>query len=235
MHRDTVRSVHITAALTVLAAASCFGGAPSARAGGTTLELAFPDGIVCLAPGDIFRVLVEMTDVPPGTPAAGFQAFLEYETTKASFLTGNYPSVPFGLPVIPIAGPAGELDLAAGINVAIAQLPTSTDSVVAELFFISIDGDADNAVRFRAALPETKLTQLGGAPILPLTLIDLSEFSGNIVGDLNGDGTVDGADLGLLLGNWGPCVPPNLECLGDLNCDKVVDGADLGILLGSWT
>jgi hypothetical protein len=46
--------------------------------------------------------------------------------------------------------------------------------------------------------------------------------------DLNGDGSVDGQDLGLLLGNWGN------PGLGDLNQDGTVDGQDLGILLGAW-
>jgi hypothetical protein len=46
--------------------------------------------------------------------------------------------------------------------------------------------------------------------------------------DLNGDGAVDGADLGLLLGQWGGAGS------GDLNDDGVVDGADLGLLLGDW-
>jgi hypothetical protein len=47
--------------------------------------------------------------------------------------------------------------------------------------------------------------------------------------DLDGDGDVDGADLGLMLANWGgPAV-------GDINLDGVVDGADLGILLAEWT
>lgn len=46
--------------------------------------------------------------------------------------------------------------------------------------------------------------------------------------DLNGDGAIDGADLGLLLGNWG------IDGLGDLNGDNFVDGADLGLLLGAW-
>ncbi len=51
-----------------------------------------------------------------------------------------------------------------------------------------------------------------------------------VPGDVNGDGSVDGADLGLLLASWGPC-----ECNEDLNGDGVVDGADLGLLLASWT
>jgi hypothetical protein len=46
--------------------------------------------------------------------------------------------------------------------------------------------------------------------------------------DLNGDGSVDGQDLGILLGSWGGSGS------SDLNGDGSVDGQDLGILLGSW-
>lgn len=48
--------------------------------------------------------------------------------------------------------------------------------------------------------------------------------------DLNGDGMVDGADLGILLGAWGTG-----DGDADLNQDGVVDGADLGMLLGAWS
>jgi len=51
--------------------------------------------------------------------------------------------------------------------------------------------------------------------------------------DLNGDGVVDGADLGLLLSAWGTC-PVDEDCPADLNGDGVVDGADLGLLLSAW-
>ncbi|MBM4112877.1 MAG: hypothetical protein FJ253_05800 [Phycisphaerae bacterium] len=47
--------------------------------------------------------------------------------------------------------------------------------------------------------------------------------------DLNGDGVVDGDDLGTLLGNWGAFG------LGDLDFSGSIDGSDLGILLGEWT
>lgn len=46
--------------------------------------------------------------------------------------------------------------------------------------------------------------------------------------DLNGDNTVNGADLGSLLGNWGN------SGIGDLNGSGTVEGGDLGILLGAW-
>lgn len=47
--------------------------------------------------------------------------------------------------------------------------------------------------------------------------------------DLNIDGVVDGADMGLLLGAWGPG-----NGIADINRDGVVDGADMGLLLGAW-
>ncbi len=49
--------------------------------------------------------------------------------------------------------------------------------------------------------------------------------------DLNADGVVDGADLGLLLGSWGRCG----DCSADLDSDGVVNGGDLGLLLAAWT
>ena len=47
--------------------------------------------------------------------------------------------------------------------------------------------------------------------------------------DLNGDGAVNGDDLGILLGAWGPG-----SGAADLNHDGYVDGTDLGRLLGEW-
>jgi formylglycine-generating enzyme required for sulfatase activity len=50
-------------------------------------------------------------------------------------------------------------------------------------------------------------------------------------GDLDHDSTVSGADIGLLLSNWGPC---GTACLYDLNNDDKVNGGDLGLLLSGW-
>jgi hypothetical protein len=48
--------------------------------------------------------------------------------------------------------------------------------------------------------------------------------------DQNGDGVIDGADLGALLGAWGSIDDPS----ADFNDDGVVDGSDLGIMLANW-
>lgn len=49
-------------------------------------------------------------------------------------------------------------------------------------------------------------------------------------GDLNRDGTVNGQDLGFVLGAWGA----GTATPADLNQDGVVNGIDLGVLLGAW-
>jgi uncharacterized membrane protein len=59
-------------------------------------------------------------------------------------------------------------------------------------------------------------------------VLDLRPSGGSCVGDLNGDGSVTGADLGTLLGDWGQATA------SDIDGNGVVDGADLGRLLGAW-
>lgn len=49
-----------------------------------------------------------------------------------------------------------------------------------------------------------------------------------VLGDLTGDGVVNGADLGMLLALWGT---PG----GDLDGDGTTSGADLGTLLANWS
>lgn len=49
--------------------------------------------------------------------------------------------------------------------------------------------------------------------------------------DLDQSGTVNGADLGMLLASWGPVAP---GAAADINHDGAVDGQDLGVLLGMW-
>jgi hypothetical protein len=51
------------------------------------------------------------------------------------------------------------------------------------------------------------------------------------VGDLNLDSAVDGVDLGILLGAWGPVTG---GAAADFNQDGAVDGVDLGVLLARW-
>ncbi len=61
-------------------------------------------------------------------------------------------------------------------------------------------------------------------------------FVGDIQGDLNGDGTVNFSDLGILLANYGNTDSGGLSgyMLGDINDDGVVNFSDLGLLLANY-
>ncbi|MCA9283702.1 MAG: hypothetical protein KDA22_00700 [Phycisphaerales bacterium] len=52
-----------------------------------------------------------------------------------------------------------------------------------------------------------------------------------IEADLDGDDTVGGADLAILLAAWGPCLDC---CPEDLDDDGTIGPGDLGILLANW-
>jgi hypothetical protein len=49
-------------------------------------------------------------------------------------------------------------------------------------------------------------------------------------GDIDGNGVIDGLDLGDLLGEWGQ----NRSAPYDLTGDGLVNGNDLGVMLGAW-
>ncbi|MFM1832638.1 MAG: hypothetical protein RLZZ461_954 [Planctomycetota bacterium] len=60
---------------------------------------------------------------------------------------------------------------------------------------------------------------------------------GSCLADLNADGVVDGADMGILFVAWGDCPKnpdPDARCLGDFDGNGTVGGPDLGIFCASW-
>lgn len=56
---------------------------------------------------------------------------------------------------------------------------------------------------------------------------------GSCLADLNGDGVVNGYDLGLFFISWGEC-PAEPGCPGDLDFDGLVEGSDLGLFFLAW-
>lgn len=71
---------------------------------------------------------------------------------------------------------------------------------------------------------------LAGATGGTLALTLSVTVGGGNPADLDGDGSVNGADLALLLNQWGSTKPTN----ADIDGDGVVSGADLAMLLNSW-
>ena len=51
-------------------------------------------------------------------------------------------------------------------------------------------------------------------------------------GDFDGNFVIDGADLAVVLGQWGPCRRGG--CIADLDGNRIVNGGDLAMLLANW-
>jgi hypothetical protein len=157
----------------------------------------------------------------PAGPLAGERLQLKFLTLTTT--SGDGPVEGFTLAVQPDGGWHRHLSMTllaapgaaapdAGAYLVQFEL-TSTDPSVAasEPAWIVLDGGAEPA-DFAAAFAHAE-----------------SAVEGPGCGaDLNGDDTVDGLDLGALLGAWGAAG------IADLNRDGTVDGVDLGVLLGSW-
>ncbi|HMN42287.1 MAG TPA: hypothetical protein PKE29_15690, partial [Phycisphaerales bacterium] len=101
----------------------------TSAAAGPVLELA-------PVPGPGLTIAVRVRDIGP-VPAAGWQAFLEFDPSRLTLVSGSYITTRFGLPLLsPIAAQAGHIDLAAGINAFTGQSPTADDQDLALLQFV---------------------------------------------------------------------------------------------------
>jgi len=118
------------------------------------------------------------------------------------------------------------------------SIPPGAASVVATLYhqvttreyieFLRDENVTDN--RGQIAYDMWVLHQGGTPTVMNSLTIQLTHPA-----DFDNSGTVDSADLLLLLNNWGPCTVPAPFCIYDLNGDGVVDSSDLLILLANWS
>jgi hypothetical protein len=117
--------------------------------------------------------------------------------------------------------------------------PVAGTSAVA----LACDNDACDGVAMGASLVvasgQTVYVRVsgreGGAVPAPIYGKVAFTFEATCAGDLNGDRSVDGADLGALLSRWGMQVGTGTpDAIADLNADGTINGADLGVLLSRW-
>lgn len=157
---------------------------------------------------------------PGGTTAAnqvnagGGTNVVQYSVVQGTFAgTGNTSTDPLfvsaatGNFALQPASPA----IDAGSNTLAAAVTMATDLAGATRY-VDIAAVADTGV--------------GPAPVIDRGAFEVQRPA--CAADLNGDGRVDGADLGALLGNFGG------SGAGDLDGSGLVDGADLGALLGAF-
>lgn len=129
--------------------------------------------------------------------------------------------------------PSGEFD--SRVAVYAGDCPSDSGSQIA----CGVSADASGVSQAAAAVREGEpyVVRVGGAALAAAGPKGVGQSGHGVMviecracrSDLNGDGLVNGSDLGLLLGAWGGGEP-----LPDLDGNGVVDGGDLGILLGAW-
>jgi len=114
--------------------------------------------------------------------------------------------------------------------------------IVAQLLEAS-PGATPAEIRAAMAVGSTDCGPLGVDTAFGMGFVDVPEAAEALApaalacaADINGDGAIDGADLGLLLRDWGPvaCDPAADALRADLTCDNSVGADDLGELLARW-
>jgi hypothetical protein len=208
--------------------------ATSACLADATLSLQFVGSSGPFTQGQQVQVKVRMSGVPAAVPAAGFQAFLRFNTSMLSFVSGAYTNVPFGLHIInPITAVGDSIDLASGIDTFSGQAASSADADLATLTFQVQTPCGFGQVVFRPNQPPTRISDGLGQPILPIALVSLP-IGGTCPGDLLHNNAVDVNDLLKVITNWGRCPPTPACCEGNANGDGVVNVNDLLVVISGW-
>ncbi len=191
-----------------------------------------------ISPADLKAILenaVSRVSPPPGFPGSGSGRFAQV----SGFRFAYEKVAPPGSRVVEVVLDDGTVLVEDGVPVEGAR-----SIVVATIDFLARGGDeypfgdrpfVNLGATYQQALANYLTIGLGG-------LVSAKEYpeggEGRIVqlqnpADLNGDSTIDGADLGILLNAWGACGKG--DCPADLDGDGAVGGADLGILLNGWS
>ncbi|MCA9284146.1 MAG: hypothetical protein KDA22_02955 [Phycisphaerales bacterium] len=212
---------------------------------------AITDKIIDVAPFGVASSLSAINFVPPGFDQAGHMKLVSwsigtwYDATIAPDGAGTFDIV--SLTPVPSSnlggGPEGFIYVPTGSPLFDVPSMLVSEYSAGNVAAYEVDANGDPIVATRQNFV-TGLSGAEGATIDPVTGDFLfSTFGGGsrvivvtgfatppppCIADLDGNGVVNGADLGLLLGNWGGAG------LGDLNDSGSVDGADLGILLAAW-
>lgn len=146
-------------------------------------------------------------------PDAGFKA-TAYDINNAGWIVGWIDQAPWET-VPAVWSPSGQL-----FNIAALVDPNR--------FYFS------NDFSIPIAISEANLIAVRGYDFTvsgdPVVIIFRVGIAESCPADLDGDNTVGGDDLGMMLGAWGP-APGNAA---DLDGNGAVDADDLGRLLGAW-
>jgi hypothetical protein len=200
----------------------------SAGASLALASLAAANPVMELAPmpGPGVTIVLRVASIG-ATPAAGWQAFLEFDPARLTFVSGSYITDRFALPVLsPIAASGNQINLAAGINPFLGQAPSSDDQDLAVLHFVPTGSGCLPQVRFRVNNPPTRLTDINGDPLDPPTTI--SPWV-TCLPDINNSGGLEVQDIFDFLNIWFAG-----DCRADFNGVDGLSVQDIFDFLSAW-
>jgi hypothetical protein len=169
--------------------------------------------------------------VENGDGTFSFAATVEAELTLSATFLGEPLDTPPQVILLPLVG---TLSFDGGV----ATLTATIFQSISESTELELDPFTDIPVALPTVLPPGGTANLllsGTVESLSLdftidSTIVATGDSSCVDADINCDGSVDGADLGLLLAAW-----DTSDAAADLDGSGQVDGADLGLLLSAWT
>ncbi len=158
----------------------------------------------------------DATSVPLGIPSGSGAVDTDLAVSNFSF---NIDQSLMDITAVQI--PAGPFSLVSGTATGIGATPATVR--------VRFDptGLAPGAYSAQVTI-QTKDENIPGATTSSIVASFQATVESGRPEDLNNDGVVDGADLGLLLAAWGGTGA------ADINGDGHADGADLGMLLAAW-
>ncbi len=97
------------------------------------------------------------------------------------------------------------------------------------------DGSFDVELTAGNAAGVDRFTIVADDGLRPVTLTPEPQLIHYELGDADGNGVVDYADVILLLTSWGPCPDGPAACPADIDGSGGVDGDDVMLVLGGWS
>ncbi len=183
-------------------------------------------GATCIRAGELITVLIDVADLLE--PINGVQALLQYDTDALVFmdvLTGDGVGSPWNEAVTVDSA----IDGGVAILMVLLGNASMQDATVARVQFLTATDITSQSATMQI-IPQfeqlaTALTLAStGETIIP-TIVGLAVFPP--VGDTDGDGDIDLADFGTLVGCFGG---PDLPAIGDCGCLDFEQDGDIDLL-----
>ena len=167
---------------------------------------------------DFGQATLELASDNPKAPQSAEVLSRDLGAADAGFATTNFP--------------LGSLRLRAGANAELVDSHNNAPGKQAEAIYTQeLVVPAGATLVTNGLKVYTRVATIAGTVSSPSDIV-VVPGTPPCVADIVADGVVNGADLALVLTNWGPCATST--CVADIDRNGTVDAADLSAVLVGW-